>query len=205
MTSYLSLGASRLLPIGAALMLVAGCSSPQARVKNADEPQLVGADRAGSETYDRLVRDTTRQLLETHSGAKSRETPMVVAFVGVESKGAEELRDFREAMFETIDTELINSARYTNVSRRFVDAALRETNQPVDRLFLADGRDAFMSVLQREGVAPEYLLFAKVTTQSTTGVDERERDYQLTLEMVDALSGVVEAKKTSRVSKNYQR
>ena len=41
-----------------------------------------------------------------------------------------------------------------------------------DQIFLADPRQKFMSVLGREGVTPDYLLYGKITTLSTAGTNE---------------------------------
>ena len=61
-----------------------------------------------------------------------------------------------------------------------------------------------MGVLQAQGVTPDFLLFAKVTTKTSRAGDEKQRNYQLTLEMVDSQSGETVTKKTADVRKYYE-
>ena len=186
-----------------ALVVLAGCRAPKGRIKDPDEGSLVGARTAGAATYNQLVANTTAKLLETHAKRRSYPGKMLICFVGVENKSAEELGANKEALYESIDTVIVNSGIYHNISKRFVDAALRETGIRTEQIFLAAGRQSFMSVLGREGLTPDYLLWGKLTTLSTAGSKVREREYQLTMEMVDANSGLIDAKETSKVTKEY--
>jgi hypothetical protein len=77
----------------------------------------------------------------------------------------------------------------------------------VDRaedLFLHDGREKYVSILRQEGQDPDYMLWAVYTTLSTKGDQERQRDYLLTLELIDARSGRLMQKETARVRKAYR-
>ena len=187
-------------------LLVTGCGGPQGRIKGEDEGSLVGAKKAGAATYNQLIEQTTQKLLDEHKArAKERTSKMLICFIDVENRSAEELGENKEAIYELIDTVIIESGTYANVSRRYVDAALRETGLRADEIFLAKGRSKFMAVLGREGVVPEYLLWGKTTTLSTGGSEINEREYMLTMEMVDAKTGMVDAKKTARVRKEYKR
>ncbi len=193
------------LPLLLALCLVVGCNSHSGRIKTEGEGDLVGSRSAGSATYERLIAETTRKLLDEEAPKVRAAGQAVVAFVGVENRSAEELGDISESTYEMIDTVLVDSDVFTNVSRRYVDAALRETGQRPEGLFLSDGRSRFLAVLRREGVAPDYLIFAKYTSASTAGEGVSQRNYLLTLEMVDCSSGLIAAKETSKVSKEYTR
>ena len=177
---------------------------PAGRVKEESEGSLVGARTAGAETYNKLIGETVEKLLRKHAEA-SKAKPMLVCFVDVENRGAEELAENREAIYEEIDTIIVNSGAYTNISRRYVEAALRATGLRTEEIFLGDGRIRFMSVLQKEGFTPDYLLWGKTTTLSTEGTNRREREYLLTLEMVNAKTGVTEAKETAKVRKEYKK
>lgn len=177
---------------------------PAGRVKDESEGSLVGAKTAGAETYNKLVANTVEKLLAEHSAAKKGK-PMLLCFVDIENRSAEELAENREAIYEEIDTIIVNSGAYTNISRRYVDAALRNTGLRAEEIFLGDGRKKFMSVLGKEGFTPDYLMWGKVTTLSTEGSNRREREYMLTLEMVNALTGLTEAKKTDKVRKEYKK
>lgn len=191
------------------LLLVAALAAslfacgPKGRVKGEEEGSLVGAKKAGAETYNQLVSQTVEKLLAQHDAGMGKR--MVLAFVDIENMSAEELADNKEAMYEEIDTIIVNSGKYTNVSRRYVEAALRTTGLRVDEIMLADGRSRFMSVLGKEGFTPNYLLWGKVTSLSTDGANRREREYLLTLELVDAKTGLTEVKQTAKVRKEYKK
>lgn len=195
-----------LLPLMAALIvsLVAGCG-PQGRVKTEDEGSLVGAKKAGAEVYNKLVAETVEKLLNQHAAQAHKGKRMVMAFVEIENMSAEELSENREAMYEEVDTVIVNSGTYINISRRYVEAALRATGLRAEEIFLGKGRQKFMSVLGENGYTPDYLMWGKVTSLSTDGTNRREREYLLTLEMVDANTGLVEAKQTAKVRKEYKK
>lgn len=182
-------------------VLVIGCG-PMGRVKGENEGSLVGARSAGAETYNQLVAESLQKLLE-----ESRKTgeKKVICFVDLENRGAEELADNKAALYEQIDTIIVESGVYTSVSRRFVEAALRDTGLRSEEIFLGKGREKFLSVLGRNGVVPDYLLWGTVTSLSTSGANLREREYLLTLELVNAHTGVTEAKKASKVRKEYKK
>ncbi|MBI4879556.1 MAG: hypothetical protein HY812_07850 [Planctomycetes bacterium] len=186
------------------LLCALSACSPAAWIKGEEEPDLVGADGGDIPVFDQLTL-VTNKLLANHRTATRAQGKMNVAFVGVENRSAEEIRDIREALYEVIDTILVNDQTYVPVNRRFVEEAMRATGQRPESLFLQSGREEFMAAVSREGVAPDYLLFAVVTTMTSTGVDEDQRNYQLTLELVDANSGVTVAKETDRVRKGFNK
>ena len=118
---------------------------------------------------------------------------------------SEELGEFRSAMNNEITTALVNSRLYTMLSMRAVDAAKREANvRDVADLTTARNRESFLSVLNRDGQPPQYLLFGEVTTMSSRGAGERERTYQLTLQMMDSSNGVIQTQKLVEVRKAYE-
>jgi hypothetical protein len=86
-----------------------------------------------------------------------------------------------------------------------VEAALRQTGLRPDEIFLGQGRQQFMLVLGSQGVTPDYLLWGTVTNLSTDGSNLREREYMLTMELVNAHTGLTEAKKTSKMRKEYKK
>ena len=188
-------------------VLLVSCGPKAWMVREGDE-RLIGSSKAGGPVFDRLVKDTTESLLAKHQGLvrANAGSKMLIAFAGIINKSAEELGDIRHAIFENVETILFDSMYYDHVSRHFIDAALREANiRRVDDLFLESKRASFLRNLSKSARAPEFLLIATVTTQSTRGEGARERDYQLTLEMVNAKNGLIIAKETKRVSKGYDR
>ncbi|MEM9825852.1 MAG: penicillin-binding protein activator LpoB [Planctomycetota bacterium] len=125
-----------------------------------------------------------------------------VCFVGIENKSAEELGDFKDQLYETIDSKINSQSGYRGVSRRMVDAALRETRLRPDSLFLPNNRQLFSSVLGRQGTPVDYLLFANITSGTTDRNKSSQRDYVLTLEMVNVHSGDF-LKESAKIRKGY--
>jgi hypothetical protein len=183
-----------------------GCAGPSARVKGDDEGTLVDVKRGGTETYKALIRKGVEDVLEEHRLllAGAAEKPLV-AFVGVDNKSSEELGEFRAAMNNEITTALVNTRYYTMLSMRAVDAAKRESGiRSIDDLATSRPREAFMAVLNRDGKPPQYLFAGEVTTMTSRGSREKERTYQLTLQMWDSSSGVVQTQKLVEVRKAYE-
>lgn len=189
----------------AAAFLAAGCAGPSARVKSGDEGDLVDVRKGGTETYKELIRKGVSELLSEHRITLGNSAEKVmVAFVGVENRSSEELGEFRASMNNEITTALVNSRLYSMLSMRAVDAAKRESNiRSVDDLTVARPREAFLSVLNKDGQAPQYLLFGEVTSMTSSGNNARERTYQLTLQMMDSSNGVIQTQKMVEMRKEY--
>ncbi len=186
-----------------AAALFAGCSSPKGRIMGDEEESIVGSSRAGSATYDRLIEQSVQKLLQRQTATREGLTKARVAYLGVENKGMEELGDFREQIYELIDTSIETSGAYRSISRRFVDAGLRETRLDPSDLFLPKHRKAFAAALEANGNPVEFLLFSKITTGSTRGDGASERNYLLTLELVDVETGDFD-KESARIRKEYR-
>ena len=130
--------------------------------------------------------------------------PATVCFIGIENKSAEELADFKDQLYETIDSQVNSSDGYRGVSRRLVDAALRESRLRPDALFLPANRQLFSSILGRDGTPVDYLLYATITSGTTDRNRSSQRDYVLTLEMVNVHSGDF-IKESAKIRKGYTR
>jgi hypothetical protein len=127
---------------------------------------------------------------------------MHVCFVGVENKTAEEIGDFKEQIYESIDSKLIESSTFAPVSRRYVEAGLREARLRPDQLFIPDNMRMFVAIMEQQGQPFDYLLFAKLTSGTTRENKDYQRDYLLTLELVDIRSGQQD-KQSATISKGY--
>lgn len=180
------------------------CSQPAAWIKKEDEPDLVDARRGGIVVYDQLT-SVVQRLLDNHKANVRAQGKMRVAFVGIENRSAEEIRDIRDALYEVIDTILVNEEVYTPINRRYVEEAMRAVGLTPEGLFLRNGRERFLEAVSKEGMAPDYLLYAVITSMTSQGVDEDQRNYQLTLELIDAHTGETVAKETGRVRKGYSK
>lgn len=194
----------------ASLLLLTGalgftaCSTPAARIKGEGEPDLVAARNMGVVVADQLTL-VTEKLLANHWATGRAQGKMRVAFIGLENKSAEEIRDIREALYQTIDTILVNDQAYTPINQRYVDEAMRSAGLRPEGLFLRDGRQRFVEAVTREGLAPDYLLYGVITSMTSVGINEDQRNYQLTLELIDANTGETVVKETGRVRKQFNK
>ncbi len=185
------------------LCLLAACHTPKGRIMESGEQDVVGARRAGAATYDRLIQGAVQKLLALHQKSlTSRVGRLRIAFLGVESQGVEELGDWRAQIFQLIDTSVNRSNVYRTVSSRFVKEALREARVTRDQLFLPKYRRAFLQALEAQNMPVDCLLFATITTGSTRGEGLAQRNYMLTLEMVDVKTGWND-KVSQRIRKAY--
>ncbi len=175
------------------LLLLTSCGAPAGRIMEDDEGDLVGGNRAGSATYDLIVKGATQELLQKYTDqvlSGSRPTGLNVAFAGIENRQSEELGEWRDELNEIIDTGINSFGGFNTVSQRYVGAALRETGLMPDDLFLPAKRRKFFEVLEIQAGNPvKALIFAKLTGGQQSQGDVRQRRYRLTLDMVDSETG----------------
>ncbi len=200
----------------AAVGSLVGCRGHQyGHVLKGGQSDLVGSHTAGAETWNPLVDESVSKLLGRalpntvipigYSAEQANVCgPQTICFVGVENKSAEELSDFRDQIYERIDAGISGSTQFRTVSRRMVDAALHETRMRPDSLFLPANRDLFAAVLGRQGTPVDYLLYATITSGTTERNASYQRDYLLTLEMVNLHSGEF-FKENATLSKGYHK
>jgi len=180
-------------------------------VLKSDQPDLVGSHAAGAEVFNPLIDEAVAKLLGrqsmvvhevTFSGEEVLPTPRTVCFMGVENKSIEELGDFKEQIYQQIDTLLVQSEMFRPVSRRVIEAALRETRMRPDALLIPENMRLFAGLLERQGQPINYLLFATITSGTTVRNQSEQRDYLLTLEMVNVRTGDYD-KQSAKISKGY--
>ena len=174
---------------------------------------MVGSHSAGAETFNPLIDGAVAKLLgrqETHfhqAGHVPGELPLPVkriCFVGVENRSAEEIGDFKEQIYEQIDTQILQSQAFDPVSRRLVAVGLKQTRLRPDDLFVPDNARTFAAVLEQQGQPFDYLLFAKLTSGTTQANHDYQRDYLLTLELVHLQTGQYD-KESARIRKGYHK
>ena len=127
-----------------------------------------------------------------------------VCFLGVENVSAEDLGDFKDQIFEQIDSQINRSGQYRAISRRLVSQALKETRQRPESLFIPANRDQFTAVLGQYGSPVDYLLYARITSGTTDRNKTTQRDYLLTLEMVNVRTGEY-VKESAKLRKGYNK
>lgn len=202
-----------------------GCAHHQyGHILASDDKDLVGSHAAGAATWNPLVDEAVAKLLSrcpppvrpvtfestadgfdpATVGSALSTGPSSVCFIGIENKSAEELGDFKDQLYERIDSQINSQEAFRGLSRRMVDAALLETRLRPDALFLPHHRELFAAALGRRGTPVDYLLFATVTTGTTDRNKSSQRDYELTLEMVNLHSGDF-MKESAKIRKGYSK
>jgi hypothetical protein len=189
-------------PVAAAALIVvllfSGCRGRQhAHVLAKTDQDMVGSHEAGAETWKPLIDESVARMLgractdvRTVSFTESNGQPVRnVCFVGVENRSIEEVGDFREQIYEHIDALIGQSDQFRMISRRYVEAAMAECRCRPDLLVLPEKQRQLQAVLERTDQPFDYLLFAQITSGTTTSNKSYQRDYVLTLELLDIHSG----------------
>ena len=209
----------RVLFLGLALggtLAFQGCKSSQfAKILHPGESQMVGSHQAGQETFKPLVAEAVSSLLARHATPCNPVTqvstqahdpalaaPLRICFVAVENKSAEEIGDFKDQIYQVIDTQIVESRGFQPVNKRFVDAGLEQTRLRPDQLFVPQNMRAFTMAMEQLGQPFDFLLYATLTSGTTRQNQNYQRDYLLTMEIVEVRSGQYD-KQSATISKSY--
>lgn len=195
------------LPVAA---LALGCRGHQyGHVLDDSQADMVGSHTAGAETFNPLVDEAVARLLARQESqfhhASYPEGPLPpkrICFVGVENRSAEDLGDFKEQLYEQIDNQILAAPMFDPVSRRYVEAALFQLRLRPDALFLPENMRLFAATLEQQGQPFDYLLFARLTSGTTENNHDYQRDYLLTLDLVDIHTGQYD-KDSAKIRKGY--
>ncbi len=183
-----------------AVGVLAGCRNRQrAHVLKGDDKDMVGSHTAGAETWKPLIDESVARLLSkscatiqqaSHSTVDAQgQTSRTVCFVGVENRSGEEIGDFEEQIYEHIDSLISRDPHFRMISRRYVEAAMGECRCSIDALVTAKHQREFQEILERQDQPFDYLLFARITSGTTNSNGDYQRDYTLTLELLDIHTG----------------
>ena len=203
------------LMAGGSVLAFFGCRNTQkGRIMSNDEANKVGSHQAGAEVFRPIVCQATEELLakaymqpHTSSAISSDGTPIRrVCFIELENKTNEEIGDFKDQLEEIIDTNISESASFTSVPSRAVKGVLRQTGFRPDDLFLPSNMAKFSAAMQQDGGQPfEYLFFAKLTSGTTADNIDKQKDYMLTLEMINVNMPDDRLKVNKMIRKEYMR
>lgn len=190
--------------------LLAGCRSTQtAEVRDPAKGDMVGSHTAGAETFKPLVEQAVGELLSRHAqpavGPNGQLLPPPqkrICFVAVENKSIEEIGDFKDQLYQIIDLHIVQSQVFQPVNKRYVDAGLVQTRLRPDALLIPQNMRAFAAALEQQGQPFDYVLYATLTSGTTRENKEYQRDYLLTLEMVNVHDGSYD-KQAATISKGY--
>ena len=202
------------LPLALLGTTAAGCRSMQfARVMTPGEEGMIGSHQAGQETFRPLVNEVVAKLLARHCEDPVRQVSFVgvedvppprtrICFVGVENTSAEDIGDFKEQVYEIIDQRILESQLFESLNRRAVDAGLRDSRLRPDELLVPERMRAFAATMESQGQPIDYLLYARLTSGTTQSNRDYQRDYLLTLELIDVRTGHYD-KQSAEISKGY--
>ena len=191
----------------------AGCRGTQhAHVLEGSDQDMVGSHTAGAETWEPLIQQSVAQLLgrqqvitQTAAAMSLPPARRRICFAGVENKSAEELGDFKEQIYQKVDTCINLSPDFEVINRRFVEAGLRQCGLRPDDLFLPNNRRMFAAAMEQFEQPFEYLLFATITSGTTrSNQKDYQRDYLFTLELVHMETGRSD-KESAEIRKGYHK
>lgn len=208
------LGRAGALVVGSAAV-GAGCRGHQyGHVLQNDQKDMVGSHAAGAETFKPLIDEAVGKLLARQGclppiqpaggPASAAPGPKRICFVGLENKSAEELGDFKDQICQIIDTRIVESKAFLPVSPHFVAEGLKELRLRPEQLFLPANQRKFLAVMEQQGQPFDYLLFANLTSGTTTSNKDYQRDYLLTLELVNLQTGEPD-KESATIRKGYHK
>lgn len=186
----------------------AGCRNHQyAHVLKDHQRDLVGSHEAGAETFNVLVEESVGKLLgrqtpdciDPMTGQMLRKR---VCFVGVENRSSEDIGDFKDQLFEQIDAAVASSGTFQTISSRYVENGLRQLRLHPEDLMVPMHRHDFQQIMQQNEQPFDYLLFGTLTSGTTDNNNSYQRDYQLTLEMINVNDGSFD-KESAMIRKGY--
>lgn len=186
-----------------------GCGGPSARIRDKDEPSLVGTRRAGASVYRNVVDGALKKLSERYRGetrSQDTVTKIRMAFVGVENATTEELGSWRDQINAIINESINYAGDFIDISfERFIKPAMREAGVTSAQLgSLPRSQRAVAQVLEQNGKPIECLLFAKITQGNTRAGNLKQSDYILTMELVNISTGRALIA-SDEISKEYSR
>jgi hypothetical protein len=191
------------------LAIQPGCRSHQyAHVLKDNQQDMVGSHEAGAETFNSLVDESVSKLLTRQAPPGAVEElsgePLSkrICFVGVENYSSEDIGDFKDQLFEQIDSSVASSGQFQTISTRYVESGLRQLRLVPNDLMTPQNLRSFSTVMEQNGQPFDYLLFAKLTSGTTESNKSYQRDYLLTLELVDLNTGRSD-KESAKVRKGY--
>lgn len=197
------------LLFAASAVAAAGCRNIRhAHVLKDEDRDMVGSHTAGAETWKPLIdesvgrllgrqADSIRQAGYPQGGSKKR-----ICFAGVENKSSEEIGDFKEQIYQHVDTLLNQSDAFECINRRYVESGLKQCGLRPDDLFQPNNQRMFTASMEQLQQPFDYLLYATITSGTTTSNRDYQRNYMLTLELIDIHNGRSD-KESAELRKGY--
>ena len=202
-----------LLTVLATALLSAGCRNRQhAHVLTSNDEDMIGSHEAGAETWKPLIATAVSKMLgracsdvQTVSYNDPSGQPVrKVVFVGVENASSEPIGDFREQIYEHVDGLIGQAPHFRMISRRYVEAAMTEIRCRPELLVIPENQRQLQAALERVEQPFDFILFAKITSGTTRSNKSYQRDYLLTLELLDIHTGE-SLKESAELRKGYHK
>lgn len=201
------------LAVVTSLGTMAGCRGKQyAHVLAPNDRDMVGSHTAGAETWEPLIQQSVSQLLGrqhvvmvTSADASSPFAKKRICFAGVENKSAEEIGDAREQIYQKIDTCITDSDEFEVITRRYVEAGLRQCGLRPDDLFVPSNARMFTAAMEKMEQPFDYMLYCTISSLSTnSNGKDSQRDYMMTLELINVETGKAD-KESAELRKGYHK
>ena len=176
---------------------------------------MVGSHQAGQETFKPLVEEAIGSLLARHAvphptvtqsappaTRRCRRPRCGSASWPSRINVAEEIGDFKDQIYQVIDTHIVESHVFMPVNKRFVDAGLEQARLRPDQSFVPQNMCAFTFAMEQAGQPFDFLLYATLTSGTMRENQNYQRDYLLTMEMINVRTGDYD-KQSATLTKGY--
>ena len=199
------------LPLFVAAASGAGCRNVRhAHVLKDEDRDMVGSHTAGAETWKPLIDESVGRLLGRQvDSVQQTAYPEAayrkrICFVGVENKSSEEIGDFKEQIYQHIDSLISESETFDVINRKYIESGLQQCGLRPEQLFLVNNQRMFAASMEQFQQPFDFLLYATITSGTTKTNKDYQRDYLLTLELIDIHDGRTE-KESAEIRKGYRR
>ena len=184
---------TRLL-IAGLLLPIAFSSCTQAWVMEEDEGNIVDKGKIGIEGYDQIIHSAMEDLLKREQLKRGSSEVKLIGWVGLLNKTSDRDTgaDIEAASNNTIERMIVQSGQYKFMGPEVMKAVMSEVGvTDINKLLaIADKRARFITVLEKQGDVPDYLLIGDLTSASSKGSGLTQKNYQLTFKLIDARSGI---------------
>ena len=176
------------------LLPLAFSSCTQAWVMEEDEGNLVDKSKIGIEGYDKIIYSAMEDLLKREQLKRGSAEIKLIGWVGLLNKTSDRDTgtDIEQASNNTIERMIVQSGQYRFMGHEVMKAVMSEVGvTDINKLLaIAEKRRRFITVLEKQGDVPDYLLIGDLTSASSRGSGLTQKNYQLTFKLIDARSGI---------------
>jgi len=159
-----------------------------------DEGNIVDKGKIGIEGYDKIIHSAMDDLLKREQLKRGSAEIKLIGWVGLLNKTSDRDTgsDIESASNNTIERMIVQSGQYKFMGPEVMKAVMSEVGvTDINKLLaIAEKRARFITVLEKQGDVPDYLLIGDLTSASSKGSGLTQKNYQLTFKLIDARSGI---------------